>query len=229
MGADRMERKKWEEHKGGLMANGNGKRAITSQRTKERIIRTTTQLLLKKGSSSATSTTDICSAAKLTRPSLYHYFGSKRNLLFSVHVDHIEKTLKPYLAQAHAIKDPRERLRFMVLTFLGEIICKHPELRVLIHDSLTMKDSYFQEVRGVWKEHYALLRDTIDQLRSEGDRDGKVGSSRAALFVLGMLVWVLFWFDYGRMDDIDRLAEEALAFALRGLDLGNPRAPEVLQ
>jgi TetR/AcrR family transcriptional regulator, cholesterol catabolism regulator len=214
------------ERRGGV---ANGKREASSRNTKERIIRATTQLLLKKGSSSATSTTDICSAARLTRPSLYHYFGSKRNLLVSVHMDHIEKTLKPYLAQARSIHEPSLRLRFMVRTFVREIICKHPELRVLIHDSLTMKDKYFREVRGAWKEHYVLLRDTIDQLQSAGGGDGRVKPSRAALFVLGMLVWVLFWFDYERKDDIDGLAEEAVAFALRGLNLAEPVADRVMR
>ncbi len=196
----------------------NGKRAISSLRTRERIIQTTTRLLLAKGGSNATSTTDICSAAKLTRPSLYHYFGSKRNLLFSVHMDHIEKTLKPYLVRARSVDDPLERLRYMVRTFVKEIICRHPELRVLIHDSLTMKDRHFREVKGVWKEHYVLLRDTISQLQSNGEIEGDIRPSRAALFVLGALVWVLFWFDYKRGDDIDRIAEEALRFALRGLN-----------
>lgn len=197
----------------------NRKRVVSSLKTRERIIRTTTRLLLEKGNSDGTSTTDICSAAKLTRPSLYHYFGSKRNLLFSVHMDHIEKTLKPYLAQARSIKDPLERLRFMVQTFVKEIICKHPELRVLIHDSLSMKDRHFREVRGVWKEHYVLLRDTINELQSKKEIEGSIRPSRAALLLLGAVVWVLFWFDYKREDDIDRIAEEAVQFALRGLNV----------
>jgi AcrR family transcriptional regulator len=82
----------------------NGKRVMASQKKRDRIIQTTTHLLLKKGSSSATSTTDICSAARLARPALYHHFGSKRNLRLSVQMDHIEKTLKPYLAEAHSIQ-----------------------------------------------------------------------------------------------------------------------------
>jgi TetR/AcrR family transcriptional regulator, cholesterol catabolism regulator len=197
----------------------NGKRAASSLKTKDRIIRMTTELLLEKGSSSATSTTDICAAAKLTRPSLYHYFGSKSNLLFSVHMDHIEKTLKPYLAHAKSIEDPMGRLQFMVRTFVKEIVCEHPELRVLIHDSLTIKDRHFREVRGVWKEHYVLLRDTISQLQSSEKGETDIQPSRAALFVLGMAVWVLFWFDFDRKGDVDRIAREAVGFALRGLGL----------
>jgi AcrR family transcriptional regulator len=197
----------------------SNKREKTSQKKKLKIIQTTMQLLLKKGSSVSTSTTDICSAARLTRPSLYHYFGSKRNLLLSVHMESIETTLKPYLDKAASIDDPLKRLTYMVRIFTKEVICKHPELRVLIHDALTMKDKHFREVKGEWKKHYLLIRDTIAQLQSEGKVNTEVKPSWAALFVLGMLTWVTYWFDYDRKDEVDQIADLALQLVLHGLGL----------
>jgi len=195
-----------------------GKREKMSQKKKLKIIQTTTQLLLKKGGSGSTSTTDICSAAKFTRPTLYHYFGSKRNLLLSVHMESMEKDLKPYLAEAASIDDPLERLTYMVQTFTREIICKRPELRVLIHDALTMKDKHFREVKGEWKKHYFLIRDTIAQLQSEGKANAEVKPSWTALFMLGMLTWVTYWFDYDRKDEVDQIADLALQLVLHGLN-----------
>ena len=195
----------------------SNKREKASQKKRLKIIQTTMQLLLKKGSSVSTSTTDICSAARLTRPSLYHYFGSKRNLLLSVHMESIETTLKPYLDEAASIDDPLKRLTYMVRIFTKEVICKHPELRVLIHDALTMKDKYFREVKGEWKKHYLLIRDTIAQLQSEGKVNTEVKPSWAALFVLGMLTWVTYWFDYDRKDEVDQIADLALQLVLHGL------------
>lgn len=197
------------------------KRKKTSQKKKLKIIQTTMQLLIKKGGSGSTSTTDICSAAKLTRPTLYHYFGSKRNLLLSVHVESMEKDLRPYLDEAASIDDPLKRLEYMVRTFTREIICKRPELRVLIHDALTMKDKHFREVKGEWKRHYLLIRDTIVQLQSEGRINTGFKPSWAALFVLGMLTWVTYWFDYDRKDEIDQIADLALELVLHGLSPNN--------
>jgi TetR/AcrR family transcriptional regulator, cholesterol catabolism regulator len=201
------------------------KREKTSQKKKERILHTTMQLLLKKGSSISTSTTDICTTAKLTRPSLYHYFGSKRNLLLSVHMDSIEKTLRPYLDQAASIADPMARLTFMVRTFTKDVICLHPELRVLIHDSLTMKDKYFREVKGEWKRHYVLLRETIVQLQSQGQINPEIRPSWASLFVLGMLTWTTYWLDYGRKDEVDKIADLALQLVLHGLGMKDEPYP----
>ena len=98
-------------------------------------------------------------------------------------------------------------------------ICLHPELRVLIHDTLTTKDKYFREVKGEWKKHYVLLRDTIGELQSKGIIRTDVKPSLAALFVLGMMTWVTYWFDYNRKEDIDEIANAALQLVLNGLGL----------
>ena len=193
------------------------KREKTSQKKRDKIIQTTMRLLLKKGS--LTSTTDVCTAAKLTRPTLYHYFGSKRNLLLSVHMEGIERDLKPYIAEALSVNDPLKRLIYMIRTHM-KIICLHPELRVLIHDTLTTKDRYFREVKGEWKKHYVLLRDTIDELRSRGIIKTDVKPSWAAFFVLGMVTWVTYWFDYSRKEDVDHIAEQAIELVLNGLGRG---------
>lgn len=195
------------------------KREKTSRKKRDKIIQTTTQLLLKKGS--LTSTTDVCTAAKLTRPTLYHYFGNKRNLLLAVHMDGIERDLKPYIAEAVSINDPVKRLLYMIRTHI-KIICLHPELRVLIHDTLTTKDKYFREVKGEWKKHYVLLRDTIGELKSKGVIRSDVKPSWAALFVLGMMTWVTYWFDYNRKDDISQIADQAVELVFNGLGYRRP-------
>ncbi len=180
-----------------------GKRERTSQKKRDKIIQTTTKLLLKKGG--LASTTDVCAAAKLTRPTLYHYFGSKRNLLLSVHMEGIERDRKPYIAEALSINDPLKRLEYMVRTYTKNI-CLHPELKILIHDTLTTKDKYFREVKGEWKKHYVLLRDTIDQLRSEKIIRSDVKASWAALFVLGAMTWVTYWYDYAKKETANDIA-----------------------
>ncbi|MBI5603657.1 MAG: TetR/AcrR family transcriptional regulator [Deltaproteobacteria bacterium] len=195
------------------------KRQLASQKKKAKIIQTTLDLLLKKGNAVSTSTTAVCAAARVTRPTLYHFFGSKRNLLLSVHLESIETILKPYLEKAAAIEDPLTRLTFMVRTFTTEIICLHPELRILIHDSLTMKDKYFREIREAWKKHYLLLRDTIVELQKAKKINAEIKSSWATLFVLGMLTWTTYWFDFERKTDIELIADQAEHLVLHGLGL----------
>lgn len=193
------------------------KRQKNAEKNREKIMKTTLQLLLKKGSTGAASTTEICAAANLTRPTLYHHFGSKRGLLLAVHIRLIERDLGPLIEKAESIADPLQRLSFMIRAFT-EHICMHPELRVLIHDTLIMKDKHFVSVRDVWKKHYILLKDTINELKAAKRIDGDIKPSWAALFFLGMQTWITYWFDFSKNDSsVEQIKEAALRLVLNGL------------
>ena len=190
------------------------KKKASSEKTKARIIQAARQVLVKKGSSASASMTDICAAAKLTRPTLYHYFRSSRKLFLAVHVASMERDLKPYLEKAVAIDDPEERLSFMVRTYMKECICVYPDLRILIHDSLATKDKNLREVRAVWKRHYTVLASTIEQVQNKGKISADIKPSWAALFLLGMLTWTTYWFDFTRKENIDAITDLAETLVL---------------
>jgi AcrR family transcriptional regulator len=182
---------------------------------KEDILQSAMDLFLEKGYS-ATSTNDICAAANINKPTLYYYFESKRHLFFEAHNKHIQEVLKPYLAHAASITDPWERLTFIIREFT-KIVCHYPELRVLTHESMSIKDDYFELIREEWKKHYLLLSDTISQLQSSGTIPSDLKPSWVALLILGMITWITFWFDYDRKEQMDEIAETALRLILFGL------------
>ena len=194
------------------------KATTDARKKKEQILQKVTKLFTRKGYE-GTSTNDICQAVKLTKPSLYYYFENKNHLLFSVHMRSIETVLKPYLEEVSSISDPEMRLRAMISKFT-RIACSHPELRFLLHQSLTIKDKYFKEIRREWKKHYLLLRETILELQSTGGINRKLNASWASLEVLGMISWITFWYDYSRKDQIGEIADSVVNFVFSGLGSG---------
>ncbi len=198
---------------------GTGKREQNAEKNREEIISRTVQLLLEKGSAGAASTIDICAAAGLTRPTLYHYFGSKRGLLLSVHQQLVNRDLVPIIEQAEAVEDPLERFIFMISSYT-EHICTHPELRVLIHDTLVIKSDDFIDIREKWKKHYLLLKETIEQIFEKEKRSVSVKSSWMTLFLLGMQTWITYWFDFSRKESIQEIRDAAVSAALNLLGIG---------
>jgi AcrR family transcriptional regulator len=182
---------------------------------KDDILDIAMQLFLEKGYS-ATSTSDICVGAEISKPTLYYYFHNKRHLFFSCHMRSIQEVLRPYIEKARAIKDPQERLAFMIREFT-RMICLNPALKVLIHETMSIRDKYFDEIRKEWKRHYLLLRDTIEELQSSKKSSLRLEPSRAALLLLGMITWITFWFDYSRQEHVDIIAESATELAFYGL------------
>ncbi|MBN1849595.1 MAG: TetR/AcrR family transcriptional regulator [Deltaproteobacteria bacterium] len=182
---------------------------------KEAILDAAMQLFLEKGYN-ATSTNDVCRKAYINKPSLYNFFENKRNLFFACHIKSINSQLLPYLERASSVSDPEERLVFMVREFT-RMICESPELKVLIHETMSMTDDYFWEIRSIWKKHFELLKSTISELRDKGLIKTSLSPSRAALFLIGMITWITFWFDYTRADEIDAIAGSAVEFVFKGL------------
>ena len=172
------------------------------------------KLFLKKGYE-ATSMDDVCAVTKLTKPAIYHYFGSKSGLLYAVHMRAIEKIFIPYLDKASSVEDPEARLRMMIKEFTV-IICQRPELRFLVHQSMDIRVKFYREIKKAWKRQYLLLRDTIAELKSKGKIREHHKPSWTALLLLGMITWMTYWFDYKRKDQIDEIADLVADLAFNG-------------
>lgn len=201
------------------MSRGKG---VTRQYEKRKIeiMQKAMKLFMVKGFD-ATSTNDICWAAKMTKPSLYHYFSSKNHLLFSVHMHVIESILQPYLAETESIKDPQSRMEVMIRDYT-KLIISHPELRFLLHESLTVKDKYYGEIKKEWRLLYGLFRSTISELQSNGKVSKDLEPSWAALLILGMISWMTFWFDYKSKERVDEIIELTVRMGFQSLGIPKP-------
>jgi len=193
------------------------KKGVTPQHEKKKIdiMQKAMKLFMTKGFD-GTSTNDICWAAKLTKPSLYHYFVSKNHLLFSVHMHVIDTILHPYLAETESIKEPLKRLQVMIREY-AKLILAHPELRFLLHESLAVKDKYHMEITKEWRRLHGLFRSTILDLQSAGKIAKGLQPSWAALLLLGMITWITFWFDYKNKDQIDEIVETTVKMGFQSL------------
>ncbi|MGD8318395.1 MAG: TetR/AcrR family transcriptional regulator [Myxococcales bacterium] len=60
----------------------------------------------------------ICAEAGISEPTLYEYFDSKEDVLFSISEAYTRKELERLSELAHYIKDPRERVRAIIQAYL---------------------------------------------------------------------------------------------------------------
>jgi AcrR family transcriptional regulator len=183
----------------------------------EKILQKALHLFLSKGYD-GTSTNEICWATKITKPTLYYYYPSKKHLLYAVHLQSIKNLLQPHLDKSNALKYPLERLATMLKNYTI-MICSHPELRFLLHETLNIKDEEAKEIKKEWKRHYLLLRDTIAELQANGKIRHKLKPSGSALMLLGMISWITYWFDHKRKDSTDEVAALVLDMAFHALGL----------
>ena len=60
---------------------------------------------------------------------------------------------------------------------------------------------------------------TIEQIQSAGRVSSELRPSWAALFLLGMLTWTTYWFDFSRRDAVEAVTDLAEKLALNALGL----------
>ena len=190
-----------------------------SHKQKVHIMNKAMKLFMTKGYD-GTSINDVCVAAKLTKPTLYYYFHSKKNLLFSVHMRAIEEILHPYMKEIAMIRDPVTRLETMIRDY-GRLMCSHAELRFFVHDTLLIKDRGFDEITNQKKALYVLFRDTIAELQSASRINKDLRPSWTALQVLDMITGVAFWLGHKKKDQIAKLTDSMVEMVLHGIDFKN--------
>ncbi|MGZ5369107.1 TetR/AcrR family transcriptional regulator [Aeromicrobium sp.] len=107
-------------------ARKSSRRQDYSSSTKRALLDNATQLFTDKGYS-GTSLDEVVAAARVTKGALYHHFPSKLSLFESVFMQCQEDCKKQIERSLRQSKDPWERARIGLRTFLD--VCQQPTFR----------------------------------------------------------------------------------------------------
>jgi AcrR family transcriptional regulator len=186
-------------------ARGGGPRRDLME---SQIMEAATRLFADRGFA-GTSLQDIADATGLTRPALYHYFGSKEDLLSRL-VSELTEGPADELGEIRA-RTPAtatERLRAMAFAVALRQATQPARFRVLVRSEAELPGAlskvYDQGRRRVLKEFSSVI--------DEGVRQGEfrpVDPRVAALGVIGLCNWVAWWHRPG-----DQRADQGVAEAL---------------
>jgi AcrR family transcriptional regulator len=150
---------------------------------RQEIIDKAAVLFAEKGYT-ATGTAELCDAVGLGKGALYHYIGSKENLLVEIQ----DRVLVPLLANSRTIvamadESPLVRLRLLSETLLEIIVARLEHIWVYEHD--------YRHVTGLHRKRLVSQRREFEELVSallqEAMDDGSLHVSDLRLAVLQFL------------------------------------------
>ena len=90
----------------------------------------------------------------------------------------------------------------------------------MVHEFDRLDKNHQNEIIGIWRRTYEIVRDAIRELQRSG-RARRFRESFLTLMWMGMVFWVVYWFDYGRQTNAEELSE---AIAQTFLDSLMPEA-----
>jgi len=174
-----------------------------------------TQLILERGYDN-TPMSVIAKTLGMTKAGIYHHIETKEDLLYAVHRRAIDRMLLPVIERADLVPEPEAKLRLFLFEY-AHLMTRDPAARVLINEAHRLSPERFDEIRGVWRRGYHLVRDSIAALQKMGRCRSDINPGHAAFAALGMCSWILYWFDYTRPSSGNEIAATMCNIFMSGI------------
>jgi AcrR family transcriptional regulator len=184
------------------------------------MMRAALRLFARKGYAAA-SIQDVADAIGVLKGSLYHYIGSKEDLLFRIfHEAHVEN--EALMMEITALDaDPRQKLRIylerMLLTTLNNI-----ERTTLYFRDWRHLTGERRETLASHRARYDLfLRKLIESAYAKEGTKKHLNLRHVSSFVIGGTNWVADWFHPGGPDSAESIASDYATLAMAAI-FGSP-------
>ena len=161
-----------------------------------------------------TSMDDIGRACGLEKPSLYHYFPSKKAILtdiLSLGVDGLVSDAYAVIGEAGA--DPLRRLERLLEAHSRNFDRKLPHVKVFLLEERVLDEPERQKYLDRRREYERIVIDVIAAGQEQGVfREGD--PTILAYGILGMFNWMVQWYDPNRRRTAEEIGQTLTAAAL---------------
>lgn len=163
----------------------------------------------------ATSIGDIAQACDSSKSRLYHYFGSKEDILAQMLTEHIDQLLEGCHDTLASHADPIERFRVLVRFFMEIYAVSSSKHVVLLTCIEFLPPETKETVLRKERELVSFVRDIITRVRPDIAADKEKSYVDTMLF-FGMINWTYTWYRADGTLSPDALADRAVSIFLDG-------------
>jgi len=163
-----------------------------------------------------TSMGDIARAAKVTKGGVYHYFGSKTEILYFICSHYINMDLENLEKSLCTIKEPIEKVKFIIFRHVYHYTMHSSTARTLLNEAYNLPPQYLKEVKTMERKYC----DIVAQVLSEYPRlRSKKHTVTALMFTLfGMMNWIYSWYNPKGPLDFKKLSTLIFEIFTKGID-----------
>ena len=181
---------------------------------KEQILQDIAELFYRDGYEK-TSIRDISKSLNISKPGLYYYFTNKQEMLFDMIYDFMEKTNLHLFKELSGLETPEEKLLCIIRNHIGFFIKYPARMRVLIYEAHSLEDEYYQRFKSKQLEYKVVIKETLQEIMEKNNSSRNINV--VTFMLLGMLNWIIQWYEPKGIVSPDSLAEEMYSFFINGL------------
>ena len=197
------------------------KRVVTSDRRRAEILLQSAALFDEFGYNS-TSMNDIADAVGVRKPTLYHYFDTKNEILYWLHEEFINTLIEQHeMRLADGV--PADRMVVEIMADILALMETHKgHVRTFFENHRELPERHRKSSLEKRNRYRKILEDSIEQ----GTRDGsfrQVNPGLTALAIFGMVNWAYQWYRVGDSRTPGDIAAVFGDLVLNGLTAGPAR------
>ncbi|MFC0007504.1 TetR/AcrR family transcriptional regulator [Micromonospora siamensis] len=144
-----------------------GRRRAPRGSARDAIVTAATELFARRGYE-ATSVQEIVAAAQVTKGALYHWFGSKSELLTSIYRELLAEQTRRLATIAGGADPVEERLRAAALDVVAHTAAHAAELTVWARSAHLLDDEQAEATRRERRRYHELFRDLVREGQDRG-------------------------------------------------------------
>ncbi|RRH76183.1 TetR/AcrR family transcriptional regulator [Falsigemmobacter faecalis] len=160
---------------------------------RENILRSAARLFAEKGFPMATIV-DLAHACQSSRGALYHYFGSKEEILAEIISTHVGTMLRALEEVSEQRLAPQDHLRALARQIMYLNATHKNEQVVLLNDWSLLEPPVVADIAARQRKIVALIRDALTRVDVQHRMTSRTASTYA-MSLLGSLNYTYIWFD----------------------------------
>ena len=185
--------------------------AADYEQRRETIVEKAAALFAKQGFH-GTSMSDLSAATTMSKSLLYHYYGSKEEMLYAVMLSHVDQLVGDVEGVMRLDLAPKAKLAALIHAFMVHYVGAVDRQKVLLNEL----ESLPPDRRTVIVSKQRMIVDTLQGLLVEifGKLESSAEERVRTMLIFGMINWTHTWFDPNGTVSPDRLADMVVDFTM---------------
>ena len=185
--------------------------AADYEQRRETIVEKAAALFAKQGFH-GTSMSDLSAATTMSKSLLYHYYGSKEEMLYAVMLSHVDQLVGDVEGVMQLDLAPKAKLAALIHAFMVHYVGAVDRQKVLLNEL----ESLPPDRRTVIVSKQRMIVDTLQGLLVEifGKLESTAEERVRTMLIFGMINWTHTWFDPNGTVSPDRLADMVIDFTM---------------
>jgi len=185
--------------------------AADYEQRRETIVEKAAALFAKQGFH-GTSMSDLSAATTMSKSLLYHYYGSKEEMLYAVMLSHVDQLVGDVEGVMQLDLAPKAKLAALIHAFMVHYVGAVDRQKVLLNEL----ESLPPDRRTVIVSKQRMIVDTLQGLLVEifGKLESTAEERVRTMLIFGMINWTHTWFDPKGTVSPDRLADMVVDFTM---------------